>query len=47
VVIELRNKSKVIDTLKVIRRFYERVGWGDKVDEVDELFINSLVEFSY
>jgi hypothetical protein len=47
VVVELRNKSKVIDSLKVIRRFYERVGWRDKVDEVDELFINSLAEFSY
>ncbi|MEM0026072.1 MAG: hypothetical protein QXV93_04475 [Zestosphaera sp.] len=42
-----RNKDKVINTLKAIRRFYERIGWRDKVDEIDEIFMNSIEEFSY
>lgn len=43
----MRNKDKVVNTLKTIRRFYDRIGWKDKVDEVDEIFMNSLKEFSY
>lgn len=43
----MRNKNKVINTLKALRRFYDRIGWGDKVNEVDEIFMNSLEEFSY
>lgn len=43
----MRNKDKVVNTLKVMRRFYDRIGWRDKVNEVDEIFMNSLDEFSY
>ncbi|MEM0014200.1 MAG: hypothetical protein QXS42_06215 [Zestosphaera sp.] len=45
--IKLRNRDKVIGTLKFVRRFYDRIGWGDKVEEVDEIFMNSLEELFY
>lgn len=45
--VKLRNKHKVVDTLKVIRRFYDRIGWRDKVEEIDDIFISSLKELTY
>jgi len=47
VVVKTRNKSKVVNTFKVIRRFYERIGWKDKVEEIDNIFINFVDELYY
>jgi hypothetical protein len=38
----MRNYRITIRTLKVLRRFYERLGWKDKVSDVDRAFEETL-----
>jgi len=38
----LRNFKSIVKSLKLIRGFYERLGWKEKVDEVDEITIDYL-----
>lgn len=33
--------------MKVIRRFYDRIGWRDKVEEIDDIFMDALKELTY
>jgi hypothetical protein len=40
----LRNFRKAKDSLKLLRKFYSRLGWNDKVEEVDEEFYTALEE---
>lgn len=40
----MRNFKKARDSLKLLRRFYSRLGWRDKVEEVDEEFYTALEE---
>ena len=40
----MRNFKKAKDSLKLLRKFYSRLGWRDKVEEVDEEFYTALEE---
>ncbi len=40
----MRNFKKARDSLKLLRKFYSRLGWRDKVEEVDEEFYTALEE---
>ncbi len=42
----VRNFWLVESSLKLLRRFYERLGWLDKVAETDYEFLRALEEAS-
>ena len=41
----MRNFPKVSSSLKLLRNFYTRLGWSDRVLEVDYVFDEALKEF--
>jgi len=40
----MRNFPKVFSSLKLLRSFYARLGWDDKVLEVDDVFDEAFKE---
>lgn len=38
----MRNIKTVIETLKIIRKFYERVGWEEESLKVDDIVYDIL-----
>ncbi len=43
----MRNFDKALGSLKIMRRFYERLGWSEKVEAVDNVVVNVLKESTY
>ena len=41
----MRNFTKVLSSLKLLRNFYARLGWNDRIFEVDSVFDEALKEF--
>jgi len=41
----MRNFAKVLSSLKLLRGFYVRLGWNDRVLEVDSVFDEAFKEF--
>ncbi len=40
----MRNFRHVTTSLKLLRRFYERLGWRDKVSDTDSEFFRAFEE---
>ncbi len=40
----MRNFKCVMSSLKLLRRFYERMRWSDKVSDTDYEFLRALEE---
>lgn len=43
----MRNFDKALKSLKIMRRFYERLEWSEDVEAVDEVAVRVLKEGAY